>query len=137
SRVKAMKVSENILTAHPGVDAIWAASDKMALGALQTLKAYNKQEEILLGGFDGTPEDMAQINTGNMAFTIDQVPYKMGAVAITLSYLAAKDKQFKKSVVLDTRIIDKSNVESASNTSESKRRKIIDGVMKRFGLSQQ
>lgn len=51
NREKAEKVMQNILVAHPQIDAIWASDDDMALGVETALKAAGRDKSVwVLGG---------------------------------------------------------------------------------------
>ena len=45
---------ERLLTAHPDIDAVFAAGDNMALGALRTLRRHQRSvpHDVALVGFD-------------------------------------------------------------------------------------
>ncbi len=73
NRQQGLQVTENLLTAHPDVNAIFAHNDEMALGAVQAVKAANKKN-ILIYGFDGTDEAVAAVKQGDMAATVEQQP---------------------------------------------------------------
>lgn len=54
-RTKGLNVMQNLLTAHPDVQAIFAQNDEMALGALRALQTAGKSD-VMVVGFDGTPD---------------------------------------------------------------------------------
>jgi ribose transport system substrate-binding protein len=127
-------VTENILEAHPKLKAIWGASDTMALGAVEALKARNMTGRVLLGGFDGTPDAFRDIKAGTMDFTIDQVPYEMGATAIALAYKLAQGQKAPADTVLKTTLVDKSNVADYLDKSAAKNKAVLDALLKQYGL---
>lgn len=59
----AVSATEDLLSAHPDIDVIFAYNDSMALGALQTLRSKNNTH-VLVAGIDGQKEGMAEINKG-------------------------------------------------------------------------
>jgi ribose transport system substrate-binding protein len=81
-RDQGFNVFQNILQAHPDVDALFAASDLMALGATEAIAAAGKTGKIAVVGFDAQDEARQAIKKGVMAATIAQNPAKMGAAAI-------------------------------------------------------
>jgi ribose transport system substrate-binding protein len=127
-------VTENILEAHPNLKVIWAASDTMALGAVEALKSRNLTGHVVLGGFDGTPDAFASIKSGAMDFTIDQVPYEMGATAIALAYKLVQGQKPAADTVLKTTLVDKSNVADYIDNSAAKNKTVLDMVLKKYGL---
>lgn len=135
-RAEGQTVAENILAANPNLKAIWGASDTMALGALEALKARGLEGKVLLGGFDGTPEAFENIRAGAMAFTIDQVPYEMGAVAIALACQIVMDTLANSNVLLNTQIVDSTNVADYLDDAAAARQKTLERVMQEYGFSQ-
>lgn len=89
NRVEGMNVTENLLQAHPDVDAIFAQNDEMALGALRAIEAAQKQGKIIVVGFDADPEAKDAVRLGEMDATVEGSPYKLGIMGINaaLQYL--------------------------------------------------
>jgi ribose transport system substrate-binding protein len=134
SKEEGQTVAENIIQANPGLKLIWGASDTMALGALEALKTRDLQGKVMLGGFDGTPDAFAAIKDGTMSFTIDQVPYEMGAVSIALAYQIASGKDHEKAVILDTAIVDKANVADYLDNADAAHAKTLAAVLAKYNL---
>jgi ribose transport system substrate-binding protein len=59
---------ENLLAAHPTVQAVFAQNDEMALGAIRTVQAAGK--EVMIVGFDGTDDGKAAVAKGKLAATV-------------------------------------------------------------------
>jgi ribose transport system substrate-binding protein len=81
-RAEGQSVMENILTAHPDIKAVFASNDNMALGAVEALKAAGKLDQIIVVGFDANPDAAAAVLAGEMAATVAQNPYNMGAFGV-------------------------------------------------------
>jgi ribose transport system substrate-binding protein len=79
-RTEGMSVMENILQANPDVQAVFAANDEMALGAVEAIDGAGK--DVLVVGFDATDDAIAAINEGRMAATIAQQPDLIGKTAV-------------------------------------------------------
>lgn len=71
-RDKAQKVVEDWCQSYDEFDAIVCANDQMALGAIESLKAANRLEGVLIAGVDATDEAMGKIESGEMAISIRQ-----------------------------------------------------------------
>ncbi len=82
-RTKALNVTENLLQAHPDVNAIFAQNDEMALGAVKAVQAAKK--DILIIGFDGTEEGINAVNSGELSATIAQQADVMGEKALEVA----------------------------------------------------
>ena len=78
-REKGMNVFQNILQAHPDLDAVFACNDEMALGAI---RALNQPRKVIVVGFDATAEARQAVEKGLMDATVAQQPYKMGQQAV-------------------------------------------------------
>jgi ribose transport system substrate-binding protein len=81
-RDQGFTVFQNMLEAHPEIDAVFSANDMMALGAVEAIAAKGKTGKIVVVGFDAQPEARAAIKKGTMAATVAQFPARMGATAV-------------------------------------------------------
>ncbi|MDP8948544.1 MAG: sugar ABC transporter substrate-binding protein, partial [Actinomycetota bacterium] len=98
-RAKGVSAMEDILQNNPDVNAVFAANDQMALGALEALQSRGKTEDVLLVGYDGTEEATESIiKDEGIDATVAQNPYKMGLVGVKEAVDAAKDKQVPKTI---------------------------------------
>ncbi len=82
-RTEARKTVEALLAAGKAFDAIFAANDEMALGALEAIEvstSANKPKVVV--GFDAIPEALAAVRSGRLTATIAQSPADMGRLAI-------------------------------------------------------
>lgn len=81
-RDQGYNVFQNIMQAHPGVNALFAANDLMALGALEAIAVGGKAGTITVVGFDAMDEARAAVKKGAMAGTVAQDPAQMGRVGV-------------------------------------------------------
>lgn len=72
TREKAQKVVEDWCQSYPEFDAIVAANDQMALGAIEALKAAGRLDGVLVAGVDATDDAMNKIKAGEMTISIRQ-----------------------------------------------------------------
>jgi len=79
-RAQGMSVMENMLQANGGIQAVFAANDEMALGAVEAIAGAGK--DIMVMGFDATDDAIAAIKEGRMAGTIAQQPKLIGSTAV-------------------------------------------------------
>jgi ribose transport system substrate-binding protein len=84
----ARQVFARILSEQPEIDAVFAHSDEMLVGAQQAAQAAGRAGEILFIGFDGIPEVVAGIEDGLFAATIAQQPGEMGRMGAELALKA-------------------------------------------------
>ena len=78
---EAFKASQNVLTAHPNLKAVFAESDAMALGAGRAAKQANRTG-LFIVGIDGFPSMWPAIKAGTVSATAAQLPYPMGILAV-------------------------------------------------------
>ena len=82
-RTEGMSVMENMLQANPDIQAVFAANDEMALGAVEAISGAGK--EIMVVGFDATDDAVAAIKEGKMAATVAQQPFKIGESSVEVA----------------------------------------------------
>lgn len=78
---EAFKATQNILTAHPNLEAVFAESDAMSLGAAKAARRAGR-DDLISVGIDGFPTMLEAIESGLTQATMAQQPYKMGQMAI-------------------------------------------------------
>ncbi|GAB2734596.1 sugar ABC transporter substrate-binding protein [Sinomonas soli] len=107
---EAYKATQNILTAHPNVKAVFGESDAMALGAAKASKAAGKQ--IFSVGIDGFPTMFDAVASGLTQGTEAQQPYKMGKLAVdnAIALMNGKGGDIPQEQYQDTVLIDKATV---------------------------
>jgi ribose transport system substrate-binding protein len=66
NRQKAVTVTQDILQAHDNLDAIWAASNEMGIGATIPIQQQGLEDEIEVFTNDGTPESLEMIRNGEI-----------------------------------------------------------------------
>ena len=93
-RTKATQVTEKILRTVKQVDAIFAVSDEMALGAVEAVRSRGKLGEIFIVGLDGTRDAMLSIKDGKLTATLNTNPREMGRI-LTRTVIRGLIKQEK------------------------------------------
>ncbi|MCB8840507.1 substrate-binding domain-containing protein [Aurantimonas sp. VKM B-3413] len=72
------KFVQDMLTANPGMRGLFIQTDQPALGALRAIKAGRRQGEVLVAAFDGIPDFVDLLKSGDIVATGMQQPYLMG-----------------------------------------------------------
>jgi ribose transport system substrate-binding protein len=75
-------VFQNMLQAHPELDAVFACNDMMALGAVEAIAAAGKTGKIRVFGFDAVDDARQAIQSGTMVGSVAQFPSEMGRLAV-------------------------------------------------------
>jgi ribose transport system substrate-binding protein len=107
-RTQGLNVMENILQAHPKVDAVFAADDEMALGAIKAIQAARLK--VVVVGFDGTPDAVAAVKNGTMYATIAQQPSLIGSLGVEEADKVIKGQPAPASVPVALKVVDESSL---------------------------
>jgi ribose transport system substrate-binding protein len=106
-RANALKVVEDVLTAHSEIVGVFSANEPAAVGALQALKNRQLVGKIKLVGFDSTKQLEDALEKGDLDSLVVQNPYKMGyeGVMSLVDLKAGKtpEKRIDTGVVLMTK----------------------------------
>src|SRR5437868_8116818 len=81
-RAKSRDAAENILTAHPDLDGVFASAEANSLGAMQAIKARNMSGKLKLVTFDFSDEHVAALKDGTINVMLVQDPYRIGYEAV-------------------------------------------------------
>ncbi|MFC6490017.1 D-ribose ABC transporter substrate-binding protein [Nitratireductor sp. GCM10026969] len=71
-RTQGYNKMQSIIQANPNIDAVISGNDEMALGAIAALKEANMLDDVIVGGFDGSPDAVEAIKAGEMAYSVLQ-----------------------------------------------------------------
>ncbi|MGV8981962.1 ribose ABC transporter substrate-binding protein RbsB [Clostridium sp.] len=104
-RQKGLNVTQNVIQAIPKFDAVFAHNDEMALGAVEAIKAANKN--VIIVGFDGNTDALTAVQRGEMAATVAQKPDLMGSVAIDNAIKIGKGETVPKEIPVELQLFEK------------------------------
>lgn len=121
-RAEGMRITESLLPSLSKTpDVILSANDDMALGAIEALSAQGfKPGEVLVTGFDASPEALSRIKEGWMAVTADQ---RAGFAVKTATDQLVDNIRNKKEITgadYAPAIINKDNLDQAERIGELK-----------------
>lgn len=107
---EAFKATQNILTAHPELDAVFGESDAMSLGASKAAKDAGK--EIFSVGIDGFPTMFDAVASGLTQATMAQQPYMMGQLAVrnAIAFMEGEGDDIPQEQYQDTILINSETV---------------------------
>ena len=106
-RTEGMSVMENMLQANGDIQAVFAANDEMALGAMEAIAGAGK--DILVVGFDATDDAIASIKEGRMAGTIAQQPALIGSTAVENAVTLISGTAIPKTIPVEVTLITADN----------------------------
>ncbi len=106
---QALAVMENIITGNPNIKAVFASNDNMALGVVEALKSADMLDQVFVVGFDANPNAADSVIAGDMAATIAQNPYNMGAFGVESVMKLIAGEALDPVIDTGTVVVDKSN----------------------------
>ena len=109
-QTKGLDAGQDILTANPGLVAIYAACGPPLLGALEAVKSAGKEGQLITVGFDASPDEVAAIAAGTQSASVAQFPAKMGSMGVQAAFDAAQGKDVPASIDTGTEMVTKDNV---------------------------
>jgi ribose transport system substrate-binding protein len=109
-RDQAFNVTQNILQAHPDIQALFAANDVMALGAVEAIAAAGMTGRIIVVGFDAQDDARQAIRDGKMDATIAQSPREMGRLAVIAAHRLLKGEKLPVEQPVPIELVSKENV---------------------------
>ena len=109
-RAEGMSVMENMLQANGDIQAVFAANDEMALGAVEAISGAGK--DIMVMGFDATDDALAAIKEGRMAGTIAQQPALIGSTAVDNAMKLIAGESIPASIPVEVTLVTAENVDS-------------------------
>ena len=112
STTEAQKVMSQVLLSHPDLNAVYAQSDTMALGAIKAIKQFGKTpgEDIKIVSIDGTSDLVKLIPKGEVAADVETNP-RFGAPAFQAIQDYASGKAVQQKIIQDDQLYTQDNAE--------------------------
>lgn len=108
NREQAFTIFQNVLKSNPGLNAVFACNDEMALGAYAALEqAKIPKSKMVIVGFDAVKEAVDAVNSGKIDATIAQQPALMGEQGLQLALDALAKKSINKNNSTELKVIKK------------------------------
>jgi ribose transport system substrate-binding protein len=108
-RAKSLNVTENMLTAHGDLVAMFASNESSTVGAAQALKGRNAK--VRLVGFDSSPGLLDDLKAGLIDSLVVQDPFRMGHDAVVAAVEKLKGGTPEKIQNLPPRVVTKENLD--------------------------
>lgn len=75
---QALQVTQDILTAHPGLKGIYAANEPSVLGAAEAVRQAGRAGQVTIVGWDTAAEEIKGVRDGVISAVVAQNPFRMG-----------------------------------------------------------
>jgi ABC-type sugar transport system substrate-binding protein len=105
------KFVQDMLTANPDMRGLWIQTDQPAIGALRAIKAARRDGEILVAAFDGIPEFVDLLKSGEIVATGMQQPYLMGQKSAEAMVAFLKGETPDKEILVPILAVTSKNIE--------------------------
>lgn len=111
-RAKAMAASENILTANPDLNGMFASTEPSASGLLLAVKARGLGGKLKVVGFDANDTMIEEVRAGNLHAMVVQDPFKIGYEAVHTIAIKLSGKEAPKRMDLEAVVVSKENLDT-------------------------
>ena len=74
--------AEDILTAHPKLDAMFCSNESGTIGVVQGAKSKGVAGKLRIVGFDSSPTVLEDLEAGSIDSLVVQNPFRMGYLAV-------------------------------------------------------
>ena len=112
SKDKALTVMQDLLTRFPDINAVFGQDDPMALGALEAIKAQDRQGEIKVFGVNGNKEACEAIKAGDMYGTALQLSYLVGVYTVRAAYDLTQHRLVPTTILAPTAPVTPENIDT-------------------------
>lgn len=110
------KFTQDMLTANPNMTGLFVQTDGPTLGALQAIKAARMTGDVLVAGFDGVPEFVPLLQSGELVVSGMQQPYLMGEEAGKAMIAHLNGETPQKEILVPIMIVSSSNIDEVLPT---------------------
>ncbi|MEZ5592952.1 MAG: substrate-binding domain-containing protein [Gammaproteobacteria bacterium] len=107
----AMSAAENLFTANPDMNAVYATGEPALIGAVAAVQAQGVGDQIKVFGWDLTSHSIQGIDDGFVIAVVQQSPYGMGKAAVEASLAAIKGDSVEKVIDVPVTLVTKDNVD--------------------------
>lgn len=113
-RTKGHDKMQALLQANPDISGLIAGNDEMALGAIAALKEAGRLDGMVVGGFDGAPDAVDAIKSGELAYTVLQpvAVFSKQVVEMADEYIRNGTEPEEEKQAIDCILITKENVDN-------------------------
>ena len=117
SRDGGMSVMQNLLTAHPKIDAVFAINDPTGIGAELAIKQAKRSGEMFITAVDGAPDAVVALKDKDSIFegSSAQNPYQMANDGVKVGYgMLNGTMPAQKVLLLPVPLVTKANLKDYS-----------------------
>jgi len=125
-RAKSLSVTEDILTANPGLKGIFGPNESSSIGAAQAVKGRGLSGKVKIVGFDSSPSLIGDLREGIIDSLIVQNPFAMGFEGVRTLCEKLEGKTPRRRVDTGVTLVTKENL------SEPQIQQLISPTLERY-----
>jgi len=107
----ALTAAENLVTANPGIDLIYATGEPALIGVIAAVEAQGLTESVKVIGWDLTSQAVRGIDEGFVQAVVQQDPYQEGYEAVRASIALANGEEIEPQILIPIAIVTTDNVD--------------------------
>lgn len=114
STTEAQKVMSQVLLSHPDVNAVYAQSDTMALGAIKAIQQFGKKpgKDIQVVSIDGTTDVVKMVASGEVAADVETNP-RFGKQAFEAIRHYMDGQPVQQKIIMNDHLFTKANAQKS------------------------
>lgn len=110
TRAEAQSQALDMLTANPDARGFFTQHDEATLGAWSAIEDSGRQDDIILVGFDGSPESVELIREGKLRAASMQQPVLMGRMSMEVALQHLNGEEVAKETEVPTILVTPENL---------------------------
>src|SRR5207237_4492961 len=111
-QLKSTDLAKAMIQAHPNLKGFFGANEGSIIGVLNGVKELNKENKIVVIGYDSGKQQMDAIRSGVEAGAITQDPIGIGYKSVEAAVKAIKGEKLPKTIDTGFHWYDKTNIDS-------------------------
>lgn len=105
------KFTQDMLTANPNMRGMFIQTDQPTIGALRAIRAARRQGEVLVAAFDGIPDFIDLLKSGEIVASGMQQPYLMGVKSAEAMFEHLGGGTPEKEILVPIIVVTSENIE--------------------------
>lgn len=109
TRDESYKFAQDLISGNPNLSVIWANYDEAILGVMKAVEDAGKTGQIIIGGFDGSPESLKAVLDGKINVMAVQPLYTHGAMVAQQMFDYLKSGKTPETISTDCPLVTTEN----------------------------
>ena len=107
----ALTAAENLMTANPDMNAIYATGEPALVGAISAVTSQQRTDKVKVFGWDLTAQAIRGIDEGWIVAVVQQDPFQEGVAGVETILKLKKGEKINPSIDIPVTIVTKENVD--------------------------